>query len=410
MIKINKFKLDNGLRVLHVEDKSTPLVAINTLYDVGAKDEKPTHTGFAHLMEHLMFGGTNNIPDFDLMLQKAGGQNNAWTNNDLTNYYDIVPKENAEFIFYVESDRMRGLSFSKQSLLVQKQVVCEEFKQRNLNKPYGDLMEILRKMVFKHHPYQWLTIGKELKHIEKTTIDDVKEFFYEHYAPNNAILSVVGNISLDETQRLVLKWYSSIPSRNIKKRLCISEPIQSEPRFEEVSRKVASDCIVKAYHAPNIWHKDYYASDNLTDILSYNNSSWLPLHLVQEKQKFTQIDAYVASLFDEGVVQIKAIPRPEVSLEEADQLIQEEITHFLESPIEEREMQRIRNAYEADKLYPMPIDEMASDIAEFELRGDANLFNQQIEMHNSVTADDIKRVAKDIFKKENCSTLYYKKQ
>lgn len=410
MIKINKFKLDNGLRVLHVEDKSTPLVAINTLYDVGAKDEKPTHTGFAHLMEHLMFGGTNNIPDFDLMLQKAGGQNNAWTNNDLTNYYDIVPKENAEFIFYVESDRMRGLSFSKQSLLVQKQVVCEEFKQRNLNKPYGDLMEILRKMVFKHHPYQWLTIGKELKHIEKTTIDDVKEFFYKHYAPNNAILSVVGNISLDETQRLVLKWYSSIPSRDIKKRLCISEPIQSEPRFEEVSRKVASDCIVKAYHAPNIWHKDYYASDNLTDILSYNNSSWLPLHLVQEKQKFTQIDAYVASLFDEGVVQIKAIPRPEVSLEEADQLIQEEITHFLESPIEEREMQRIRNAYEADKLYPMPIDEIASDIAEFELRGDANLFNQQIEMHNSVTADDIKRVAKDIFKKENCSTLYYKKQ
>lgn len=410
MLNINRFVLDNGLKVLHVEDKTTPMVAVNILYNVGAKDEKEDHTGFAHLMEHLMFGGSINEPNFDDVMQNAGGENNAWTTNDVTNFYDIVPKENVETAFYLEADRMYSLCFSEQSLKVQRQVVCEEFKQRNLNRPYGDVEELIRSMAFKNHPYKWITIGKELSHIQNTTMEDVKEWFFSHYAPNNAILSVVGNISFEETKVLADKWFSRIPVREIAKRLYKPEQKQTEARRNRVERDVPNDLICKVFHAPNVMHKDYYTSDFLTDILSFSKSSRLNKHLVMQKNKFIQIDSHIGSLDEEGLVYIKGIPEKNVSIEEAEQLIEEEIRLFIDSSIEEHEMQKVRNGYESDKLYPAAINDIASDIAYYELLGDCNLYNKRIETHNSVKAADILTLAKEIFVPENCSTLQYCKK
>lgn len=410
MPNINKFTLDNGLKVLHIEDKTTPLIAVNILYNVGAKDENPNHTGFAHLMEHLMFGGSINVPSFDDVMQNAGGENNAWTTNDITNFYDVVPKENIETALYLEADRMFSLSFSPQSLEIQRQVVCEEFKQRNLNRPYGDVEELIRDLAFKNHPYKWVTIGKELSHIQNTTMDDVKEWFYSHYAPNNAILSLVGNIDLDIAKVLVNKWFSKIPSRKIATRSFGPEQKQTAPRFLKVERDVPNDFIGKVYHAPSIKDKDYYVSDFLTDIFSYSKSSRLNMHLVMQQNKFIQIDSHIGSLDEEGLIYIKGIPEKSVSIEEADQLILNELEIFKNSSISEKEMQKVRNGYEADKLYPSSISDIASDIAYYELLGDANHYNKRIEEHNSVTAEQIIDLARKLFVPENCSTLYYCKK
>lgn len=409
MLQINKHSLGNGLKILHVEDKTTPMVVINILYNVGAKDEEPTHTGFAHLMEHLMFGGSINVPNFDDVMQNAGGENNAWTTNDLTNFYDIVPRENIETALYLEADRMFSLCFSDQSLEVQRKVVCEEFKQRNLNRPYGDVEELIRGVVFKEHPYQWVTIGKELKHIQDTSMEDVKQWFFSHYAPNNAILSVVGNIDFEETKTLVKKYFSNIPFREIAKRAYKPEPKQTEARHLDVVREVPDNLICKIYRAPNVKSKDYYTSDFLTDIFSYSKSSRLNTHLVTQQHKFIQIDSHIGSLDEEGLIYIKGIPEKNISLEEADALIQNELDEFLKSSISDKEMQKIKNAYEADKLYPATIADIASDIAYYEMLGDADLYNQRIKSHNSVTAEQIFHLAKQILIPENCSTIYYSK-
>lgn len=408
-IQINKFTLDNGLRVVHYQDSTTPMVVVNTLYDVGSKDESPNHTGFAHLMEHLMFGGSVNVPSFDDISHKAGGYNNAWTSNDVTNFYDMVPKDNVESFLHIESDRMLSLSFSLESLNVQRKVVCEEFKQRYLNQPYGDVEDILREIVFKQHPYQWTPIGKELGHIEKTTIEDVKEFFYAHYAPNNAIISIVGNISFEETKRLIDKWYSDIPYRKIATRNIPHEPAQTEERKKEVTRDVPNDMIIKAYRAPGIKEKDYYVTDFLTDILAYSKSSRLPQKLVKDKNKFIQLDAYIGSLMDEGLIYIKGQPRSGVSLEEANQLIEEELEVIKQEPPTDFEMQKIKNFYESDQLYPKSIEDLASDLAKYELLGDANNYNTIVDRHNSVTAEQIMNMSKELLVKNNCSTLFYKR-
>lgn len=410
MPSINKFYLNNGLKVLHIEDTATPMVAVNIQYNVGAKDEKPDHTGFAHLMEHLMFGGSINVPNFDDIMQNAGGENNAWTTNDITNFYDVVPKENIEIALYLEADRMLGLSFSEQSLEVQRNVVCEEFKQRNLNRPYGDVDELIRNMVFKKHPYQWLTIGKELSHIQNTTIADVKEWFFSHYAPNNAILSIVGNISLERTKVLVEKYFGSIPSRTIADRCYEPEPKQTAPRHTNVERDVPNNYISKIYRAPSIKQKGYYVSDFLTDILSYGKSSRLNAHLVMQKNKFIQVESHIGSLDEEGLIYIKGIPERNVSLEEADALIKEEIEDFIANEISEKEMMKVKNGYESDKLYPSSINDVASDIAYFELLGDANNYNLQIEKHNKVTPEQILELASSVLVPNNCSTLFYHKK
>lgn len=273
MIKVNRHILDNGLRILHHRDDSTQMVALNLLYDVGARDEDPQRTGFAHLFEHLMFGGSVNIPEFDTPLQIAGGENNAWTSNDITNFYTVVPAYNVETAFWLESDRMLSLAFTPRSLDVQKQVVIEEFKQRNLNQPYGDMDLLLRPLAYKVHPYAWPTIGKDISHIEGATLDDVKSFFFRYYAPNNAILSVSGHISFDETVRLCEKWFAPIERRDVPKRNLPVEPLQNERRSMEVERNVPLDAIKMAFHIGKRTDVDYHCYDTLSDILSNGNSS-----------------------------------------------------------------------------------------------------------------------------------------
>lgn len=408
--KINKFTLKNGLRVLHIEDTTTPLVTVNTLYNVGAKDEDPNRTGLAHLMEHLMFGGSVYIPNFDEVLHNAGGEDNAWTSNDETNYYETLPANNIETALYLESDRMNCLNFSEESLNVQRKVVCEEFKQSTLNKPYGDLNTILRKMVFKNHPYKWQTIGKELSHIENVSLDIVKDFFYKHYAPNNAIISIVGNISFEKTKSLVEKWFQDIPERNLKKREINKEPDQTSYRKESVERNVPNSILVKAYRAPNIYDENYYTSDFITDILAFSESSILPQNLVINKHLFKNIDAYVGSLYDEGLIIIKGQPSEGISLSEAELYIDQELQKLTKKSIKEEDLTKIKNIYEAEKLYPCNTEHLAREIAKFELIDDANSYYEQIQKHNQVTPDQIKNLSNQIFQKHNCSCLYYKAQ
>lgn len=261
MITVNRFTLSNGLRVVHNHDSATAMVALDILYNVGSRDERPERTGMAHLFEHLMFGGSENVAEFDKALENAGGTNNAWTNSDYTNFYDIVPAHNAETAFWLESDRMKGLAFSDKALEVQRQVVCEEFKQVCLNQPYGDLQHYLNGLAYKEHPYRIPVIGKELSHIENVTQDEVRRFFYDHYAPNNAVISVTGNITVERTREFVEKWFSDIPMRKIAPRLYNPEPEQTEARRLTVTGRAPQTVIVKAYHMPGYNHPDYPACD-----------------------------------------------------------------------------------------------------------------------------------------------------
>src|SRR6195952_1642323 len=238
MIKFEKFVLPNGLKVLVHEDKSTPMAVVNVLYDVGARDENPDKTGFAHLFEHLMFGGSINKPTYDEPLQVAGGENNAYTTNDLTNYYIQLPAENLETAFWLESDRMVSLAFNEKSLDVQRKVVCEEFKEHYINKPYGDVWFKMRELAYTTHPYRWQTIGKELSHIENATITDVKKFFSRHYCPANAILVVAGNTTTEQVKELAEKWFGNIPAGEKYNRALPAEPKQTAPRKETVKANV----------------------------------------------------------------------------------------------------------------------------------------------------------------------------
>ena len=325
MFKINRLTLDNGLKLVHYEDASTQMVALNIVYDVGARDEHPRHTGFAHLFEHLMFGGSLHIPDYDMPLQLAGGENNAWTNNDITNYYLTVPKANVETGFWLESDRMLGLDFSERSLEVQRAVVMEEFKQRCLNQPYGDVGHLIRPLAYRVHPYQWPTIGKELEHIAQATLDEVKDFFYRHYAPNNAVLAVTGNIGWEETVRLAQKWFGPIPRREVSERRLPQEPEQTEERRLCVERPVPLDALFMAFHMCRRDDPDYYAFDILSDILSNGRSSRLNLRLVQERKLFSSIDAYISGSRDAGLLHISGKPSPGVSLDEAEAAVRAEL-------------------------------------------------------------------------------------
>ena len=351
MIEVSRYLLPNGLKMLHHFDNSTQMVALNIIYDVGSKDEEPSQTGFAHLFEHLMFGGSVNIPDFDTPLQKAGGENNAWTSNDITNYYSVVPRQNVETAFWLESDRMLELNFSEKSLSVQKQVVCEEFKQRNLNQPYGDTYMLLRPMAYKVHPYRWPTIGKEISHIENATLEDVKTFFYKHYAPNNAILSIAGNISFEDAVRLTEKWFGSIPKRNIAARNLPEEPEQKESRFLEVYRSVPLDAITKAWHMCRRTDKEYHSYDLLSDILSNGRSSRLYRHLVMERKMFSDIDASITGDIDAGLFVVTGRLNKGITMEDADEAIKREVSALMEETIEKQELEKVVNKFESNHLF-----------------------------------------------------------
>lgn len=409
MLKINKHILNNGLRLVHSQDDSTQMVALNILYNVGARDENPDHTGFAHLFEHLMFGGSVNIPDYDGPLQLAGGENNAWTNNDITNYYLTVPRQNVETGFWLESDRMLSLDFSERSLEVQKGVVAEEFKQRCLNQPYGDVGHLLRPLAYKVHPYQWPTIGKELSHIANATLDEVKDFFFRFYAPNNAVLAVTGNIAFDEAVRLAEKWFGPIPRREVPARSLPQEPLQTEERRLTVERNVPLDALFMACHICDRQSPDYYAFDILSDILSNGRSSRLNRHLVQERQVFSSIDAYISGSVDAGLFHISGKPAAGVSLEQAEAAVRGELQDLQQTLIAQQELEKVKNKFESTQIFGnMNYLNVATNLAWFELNGRAEDMEREVERYRAVTAEQLREVAQAAFNKANGVVLYYK--
>lgn len=409
MIRINKYCLSNGLRLIHHQDKETQMVALNLLYDVGSKDENPDRTGFAHLFEHLMFGGSLNIPDFDTPLQKAGGENNAWTSNDITNYYSVVPRHNIETVFWLESDRMLGLDFSETTLAVQKQVVIEEFKQRNLNQPYGDIPLLIRPLAYKVHPYRWPTIGKRIEHIEQAKMEDVKSFFYSHYAPNNAILAITGNVSFEAAVSLTEKWFGPIAYRDIEKRNLPVEPKQNSPRFQEVWRPVPQDSITKVYHMCRRMDKEYHCFDLLSDVLSNGRSSRLFQRLVMDKKIFADIDASITGDIDAGLFIIKGRVNKGISLEVADRAIVEELYKLKTEGISSYELQKVINKFESNDLFSnINYLNKATNLAYYELLDKAENINNEIDKYRNITSQMLKRVAEKAFVEENSSTLYYR--
>ena len=410
-MKIKKLTLSNGLRLVHHEDTSTQMVALNIVYDVGARDEHPDHTGFAHLFEHLMFGGSVNIPDYDAPLQLAGGENNAWTNNDITNYYLTVPKSNVEIGFWLESDRMLELAFSEQSLEVQRGVVMEEFKQRCLNQPYGDVGHLLRPLAYQTHPYRWPTIGKELSHIANATLDEVKSFFFRFYAPNNAVLAVTGNISWEETVRLTEKWFGTIPRREVPVRQLPQEPIQTEERRLTVERNVPLDALFMAFHICRRGDADYFAFDILSDILSNGRSSRFKQRLVQEKKLFSSIDAYISGSRDAGLFHISGKPSDGVSLEQAEAAVREELEDLKLALVGELELEKVKNKFESTQIFGnINYLNVATNLAWYELTGKAEDIDREVDNYRSVTPEQLRAVAQQAFRKENGVVLYYKKQ
>ena len=408
MIRFDRFTLDNGLRVIVHNDPASNIVAINTLYDVGARDEDPEKTGFAHLFEHLMFGGSVNIPDFDGPLQRVGGDSNAYTTNDVTNYYITVPRSNIETGFWLESDRMMSLAFSERSLEVQRSVVIEEFKQRYLNQPYGDVWFLMRDLMYKVHPYRWATIGKEIAHIEDATLDDVRNFFYKHYRSNKAILVVVGNVTIEEVKRLAEKWYGPIPAGDAPKRNLPQEPKQTEARMLEVHRPVPVTGFFETYHMMERGHERYPATDLISDVLSRGKSSRLHAELVKNRRLFSEIGAYVAGSLDPGYLVVTGKLANGANMEEAQAAVREQLERMRTELVTEQELEKSLNKIEASIVFSeVGVLEKAMNLAYNELVGDANLINTEVERYRAVTPEDIQQMAREIIVPENRNTLHY---
>lgn len=411
MIDWKSFTLNNGLQVIVHQDQSTPIAAFNLVYNVGARDEQEDKTGFAHLFEHLMFGGSINIESYDGPLQLVGGENNAFTSNDITNYYLSLPKDSIETAFWLESDRMLSLAFSEKSLEVQRQVVIEEFNQRYLNQPYGDAYLKLRPLAYKNHPYRWATIGKEISHIEKASMEEVRDFFFRFYRPNNAVLAIAGDVDLKHMKELAEKWFGSIPPGEANQNQYPKEKEQTEARREVVIGKVPLDAIYIAFHMVDRQHPDYQATDLLSDILSRGNSSRLNQELVKEKQIFTDISAYVTGDLDEGLFIINGKLNPGKSLVEAEKEIWNLLHDLLEKGVHEHELEKVKNKVIASVEYAnASILNRAMGLAIAGLMGDPDLVNTEIEKYKKQKVEDINRVAKNILRKENSSTLIYQKE
>jgi predicted Zn-dependent peptidase len=408
MIEYDRFILNNGLRVLVHPDFSTPMAVVNIMYDVGARDENPQQTGFAHLFEHLMFGGSINIPDYDSPLQMAGGENNAFTTNDLTNYYCQLPAQNIETAFWLESDRMLSLAFGKKSLDTQKKVVCEEFKEHYINKPYGDAWHKLRAIAYTKHPYQWMTIGKELSHVENAQLDDVKKFFFKHYTPANAILVVAGNIKTDDVKTLVEKWFGDIPAGEKYNRQLPQEPLQTSARTEEVFADVPLDALYKAWHMDARLDKGYYVADLITEILGSGGSSRLYQSLVKEKQLFSNIECHHFGSIEKGLLAIEGKLVKGVKMNEAENAVNEELEKIKNTLVNENELQKVKNKTESMIAFEdMSVMNRAMSLANYELLGDANLMNKELENYYAITVNDVQEYCKKIFTENNCSTLKY---
>ncbi len=410
MIEFNKFKLENGITVIHHKDTLTPFAGINIIYNVGSKHENENMTGFAHLFEHLMFGGSVNIPDYDTPLQKAGGDNNAFTSNDYTNYYLTLPKENIETGFWLESDRMLSLDFNQKSLDVQKNVVIEEFRQRYFNQPYGDIWLNLRPLAYKVHPYLWPTIGKCIEHIEGATLKDVENFFYQHYAPNNAIMCVSGNVELEQVKELSEKWFGPIARRDIADRTLPVEPEQTESRFLELNRDVPLDALYKSYHMCGKNDDDFYCADLLSDVLSNGDSSRLYQRLVKEKRVFQSLDAFVTGDTDPGLFMFAGKISDGINIEDAEKELDIEIREIKNSMVDAYELEKVKNKVESNLIFSeVNFMNKAMNLCFYELMGDAANINKDTDMYRKVSAENLHNMANKILRDTNCSTIYYKK-
>ena len=406
MIHFERFTLPNGLRVIHHKDETTPLAVVNVLYDVGARDESEDHTGFAHLFEHLMFGGSVNIPEFDSPLQEAGGDNNAFTSNDITNYYDVLPVNNIETALWLESDRMLSLAFTPKSLEVQRSVVVEEFKQRYLNQPYGDVWLNLRPLAYDRHPYKWATIGKEISHIEQASMDQVKAFFDRYYHPANAILCIAGNLELEETKKLVEKWFGDIPSKPKAERDLPSEPVQTAFKEKTIIRKVPSKAFYYAFKMVGRIDEDYYVSDVISDILGQDKSARLYLKLKKELQLVSSINAYITGSIDPGLLIITGKLNDGISFEELDEELWKILDELKAERIPESELQKvIAKIRTAKEFQEQGLLNRAMNLSVHELMGDANGINEEQEHYKRIDPNAIHRVANQVLQRKNCSLL-----
>jgi predicted Zn-dependent peptidase len=408
MVKFDRFTLENGLKVIVHKDTTSPISVINILYNVGARDEDPDKTGFAHLFEHLMFGGSINIPVYDEPLERVGGENNAFTNSDITNYYLTIPTQNLETGFWLESDRMLSLAFSPKSLKVQQGVVTEEYNQSYLNKPYGDVWLLLRPLAYKVHPYTWTTIGKSIEHIENAKLQDVKDFFHKFYCPNNAIMVVAGNVETENIKKLSEKWFAPIPKGPEYKRNLPQEPKQTKARTLTVERNVPYDAIYIAFHICKRMDKEYYTCDVISDILSNGNSSRLYQELVKKQKLFSEINAFISGHFDEGLFIICGKLIKGIKMEDAEAAIYNELKKLETEVVAEEELTKAINKIEASEVFDRTsILNKAMDLAYFELLGDADMFNTDLTNYHKITTEEIKKESKKIFRKGNSSTLYY---
>jgi len=411
MIKFEKFQLANGLRVVVHEDAATPMVVVNVLYDIGARDEDPKQTGFAHLFEHLMFGGSINIEDFETPLQLAGGENNAYTTNDFTNYYIQLPAENIETAFWLESDRMLSLAFDEKSLEVQRKVVMEEFKEHYINKPYGDVWFKMREMVYTKHPYRWMTIGSELSHIENARLEDVRNFFFKYYRPVNAILVVAGKVTTQQVRELAEKWFGDIPSGEKYVRDLPVEPKQTEARKMDIKADVPLDALYKCYPMAARTEKGYYVADLITEVLGGGASSRLHQSLIKEKKLFSQIECYHTGSNDPGLVVIEGKLIKGVSLEDADAAVEEELERLKSAMITEKELTKIKNKTESAIVFEdMSVMNRANSLAIYELLGDVNMMNTELEKYRAVTAEEILATSREVFDIRNSNTMYYRSE
>lgn len=408
MISFSKHTLPNGLKLIIHPDPSVQIAVLNLIYDVGSRDETEDMTGFAHLFEHLMFGGSKNIEEFDVELQRAGGENNAFTSPDVTNYYMTVPASNLETAFWLESDRMSSLSFDPKVLEVQRKVVIEEFKQRYLDQPYGDLWLKMRPLAYKEHSYKWATIGKEIKHIEDAAMEDVKAFFAKHYRPNNAVLVVGGNVQDEDVLALANKYFGSIPAGDILPKNLVQEPKQTEKRKLVVEAKVPVSLVFKGYKMCARNHPDYYATDLLSDILGRSKSSRLPQALVEDKKLFTDMGAFVLGSSDEGMMMVNGYLAEGVDPEEAEQAMNVEIENLLTNGISNEELEKVKAQAESSLLFGRTeVLDRCMSLAQAELIGDADLVNKEEAAIQSVTTEDVMRIAKEILREENSNVIYY---
>lgn len=408
MVDFERFVLGNGLKVLVNVDKTTPFAVVDVLYNVGAKDENPEKTGFAHLFEHLMFGGSINIPSYDQPLQNAGGENNAYTTNDYTNYYLTLPSKNIETGFWLESDRMLNLAFSDKALEVQKHVVVEEFRQSYLNQPYGDMWKLIREMVYKTHPYRWQTIGLDISHIEKATQDDVRDFYKRFYNPCNAILVVAGNVRVDDIYKLSDKWFGAIDSGEVYNRNLPVEAEQMAPRQLIHEGDVPCDVITKIYRMCNIYDRNQFVANCISDVLSNGESSRLTQRLTKEKQLFAEVRAFITGDIDPGMFVVTGTLLPGIKIEDAERAIEVELEIMCNELVNNNELEKLRNKIETGFVFSkLDLTTKADNLAYYELIGDASLLNSYVSTYKSITAEEMLSYSQHLFRANNCSTLYY---